>query len=137
MKGSLANGKPVSFLSKMAFLINPKDFSLYDKYARNSMNLILKSKVSGKKKAIDKTYDQFISKINVELEENESELMSQLKTLHNLPQKIETSYFENNPRIFIRRIYDKYLWLLSQDRNERRNSLDIITQQKFWNYYES
>ena len=31
------NGKPISFLSKFAFLINPKEFSLYDSFARNAL----------------------------------------------------------------------------------------------------
>ena len=136
LKGRFAKGKPISLLSKFAFLINPEYFSLYDKFARNSINSIIKSNDSNYSKAKDKIYIQFINKINSEIEVNKAELLNQIYVLVNLQPKVEIDFLEKNPRIFIRRIFDKYLWLLSQEENVRRSSFKLSTMKTFWKYYE-
>lgn len=110
--GTLTNGRQThSLLSKIAFLINPRDFSLIDTYAKNSLwQLIKDSKVV--RRAELNSYAVFISQVNqfirgslVCYSDIEFSLLGEFK------ETAAFGFFRDNPDAFRRRIFDKLLWI--------------------------
>jgi hypothetical protein len=131
----LSNGKPISFLSKLAFLINPLQFSLYDTLARNSLSEILKEEKSIHR-AVKKSYTEFINFIDDKLDKNNVTLNKQINKLDNFNICCEIEFLKDNPLIFKRRVYDKYLWLYSQNDKNRRGQSEVRAQLEIWKYYD-
>lgn len=137
MKGSYSKGRPISFLSKFAFLINPTEFSLYDSNATDSINLMIKNGTIKNSKSIGKSYSQFIKIVDQQIEENKTSLSEQFHLLNNFEWTIELIFIKDNIAIFNRRLYDKYLWLYCQSEIDRRAPFDFKIQEMFWNFYKN
>ncbi len=105
-----------SLISKCAFMINPSHFSLLDEYTKISLSKITeKSKIS-----FDNSYSTFISAINDEIIniENFSETYNPI--LEKFKETDAYVFFKDNPNAFVRRIFDKYLWIERLDDKEVR-----------------
>ena len=110
--GNLTNGRHThSLLSKVAFLINPSDFSLIDSYAKKSLWQLVKDSKIVCRSELD-SYSGFISQANQFMDENmtcysdiESALLSEFDGTSAF------YFFRDNPKAFRRRIFDKLLWI--------------------------
>lgn len=116
----LTNGRHThSLLSKVAFLINPSDFSLIDSYAKNSLWQLVKDSKIVRRSELD-SYSGFISQVNQFMAENmacysgiESGLLSEFDGTSAF------YFFRDNPNAFRRRIFDKLLWINISKKNGR------------------
>jgi len=109
------NRNTVSLLSKVAFLINPNDFFLYDTLAKNSIWNLKKSKKEFKYKDLQQ-YSKFYYQVDLIRKEIKSEGLFKisLETLSKFKNTSAHDFFGNNYDAFERRISDKYLWILNQ-----------------------
>lgn len=109
-----------SLLSKVAFLVNPKDFSLYDNLAKQSLWDLKKASKTIKFNDLE-NYSGFLKQTNLLiLELRAKKLFDSTKNILN--QFKDTSahtFFHNQQDIFERRITDKFLWLLAQLNDSR------------------
>lgn len=110
-----------SLLSKIAFLINPNDFSLFDNLAKKSLWSIVKNKKQIKKHELD-YYSKFLKQTNIQIKENSEIITEQTRLLNSFKETEAYFYFSRNNKAFERRIYDKYLWLKEQN-NQKNNRI--------------
>lgn len=118
--GTLTNGRQThSLLSKIAFLINPRDFSLIDTYAKDSLWQLIKDSKIVRRTELN-SYSGFISQVNQFISDNlacysdiESSLLGEFK------ETAAFSFFRDNPVAFRRRIFDKLLWINIAKQNGR------------------
>lgn len=126
------NGRPVSFLSKFAFFINPKDFSLYDSLARNTINSEL-FRIENQK-LIGRNYNDFIKRTNLLMMEMNTTLELQLKYLDFINESPEILFLKENPVIFKRRIFDKYLWIVGKN-GDTNGCIDSVERlNRLWDF---
>jgi len=116
---STKNRQSVSLLSKLAFLINPHHFVLYDALAKSSIYEIYGSEIKPKSKL--ETYLGFLAETR-KLEEafEAQELFKNAYTiLETFPKTSAYGFFskEDNRVAFKLRILDKYLWLQQQKKS--------------------
>ena len=110
-----------SLLSKVAFLINPNTFSLYDIQARKSLWSLIKDNKSTYNKDLN-SYSVFIDQIQI-LKNNlkQEGYFSNVESVLKQYDKSEAySFFKTNPNAFELRIVDKFLWLKGQSINSRK-----------------
>ncbi len=105
-----------SLLSKVAFLINPTEFSLFDNLAKDSLWEINKESKLSRRSDLD-SYSGFIGQVNRMLEENEELLDKQAIILKHFEGTPAHDFFLKNPEAFKRRIADKYLWIRKQNKS--------------------
>ncbi len=110
------NKQTRSLLSKVAFLINPIDFSLYDNLSKESLWEMVKHKKECRRYDLD-SYTVFIDQTNKLIIENSEVLENQRSVLGEFHGTDSFKYFDKNPGSFKRRIFDKYLWLRKINRN--------------------
>jgi hypothetical protein len=116
---SITNNRETrSLLSKIAFLINPIDFSLLDSYAKDSLWDKIKSSKTVSRQAIN-TYTGFIDQINIYMDANHGLFSDIHDTLSHFENTDAFSYFNDNPDAFKRRVFDKYLWISIARKNGR------------------
>lgn len=101
-----------SLLSKVAFLINPDDFSLLDNLAKRSLWGLIKNKKNCLRKELD-SYTNFIEQTNLLTDDdlNNKIIKEQMVILEDFKDTKAYSFFSENKPAFERRIIDKYLWL--------------------------
>lgn len=119
--------KTVSLLSKMAFLINPSEFVLYDSLAKNSLKcLLLERSVGVKSKDIEK-YSEFYNHILfIKDEIKDAGLFKFSDELLNIYRKTQAyEFFSINRKAFELRIIDKILWLMQQAKINNSNLVTI------------
>ncbi|UKM65481.1 hypothetical protein GSB9_02050 [Flavobacteriaceae bacterium GSB9] len=115
------NRKTISLLSKIAFLVNPNKFSLYDTLAKDSLWELNKSKKQFKKNELEK-YIGFIEQTEKLREQANADLLFKQSYVILNEFKNTTAYhfFINNDSAFKLRIIDKYLWLIQQNSDGRK-----------------
>lgn len=120
-KGASTNRQTISLLSKVAFLINPHKFSLFDSLTKNSIAKVFKDDRRFKRKELN-SYSGFINQTNqLRLElANKGLFESSRSILEEFKDSEAYSFFSLNNDAFEMRIVDKYLWLLGQDPNGRK-----------------
>lgn len=124
LNGNTTNGKEIrSLLSKIAFLINPSDFSLLDSLVKNSLWSIIKTDKSCKRNELE-YYTEFIKQTKIQIQKNSNNLKIQLKLLENFKETNAYEYFSKKPKAFERRIYDKYLWIKEQNKNKNGRQIN-------------
>ena len=119
--GNSTNRHTRSLLSKVAFLINPHDFSLFDNLAKTSLWELKKDKRDFKFSEIE-NYTGFLKQTillhcdikNFGLFENTEFILSNFK------DTFAYNFFSNDNEAFQMRIVDKALWLLGQDLDGRK-----------------
>lgn len=131
LKSEFRYKSTISLLSKIAFLINPSAFSLYDSLARKSVYELLKHRNVYKYAQLSQ-YDHFIAAINILIKDYQNELTTQMEVLTEFDDSPAVTYFSQNPEAFHMRILDKYLWIQSTSRSANndgfRKFLEIIEQ---------
>lgn len=116
--GNITNRKEIrSLLSKVAFLINPSEFSLVDTLVKDSLWTIIKSDKKCKRNELE-FYTEFITQTNEQILVNKEVIAEQIKLLENFKGTKAYLFFNKNPKAFERRIYDKYLWIKKQNGNK-------------------
>ena len=131
-KSTVRNTK--SLLSKVAFLINPHEFSLYDSLAKSSIWEINKENSKLKRTELE-SYSVFKDQTDI-LRENlvKKDLF---KTSHSLllkfPKTESFEFFSKHKDAFELRIVDKFLWIYNQTLNgkEFKNHSYIKFYKKF------
>jgi len=119
--GKSTNRQVKSLLSKVAFLINPSDFSLYDTLSKKSIWNLYKHRKRFKYNELD-NYNGFIKQTNLlrdeiaerKLFENSNSILKQFKNT------AAYNFFNPNQKAYEMRIVDKYLWLLEQNSDGRK-----------------
>ena len=119
---NVTDRQTISLLSKIAFLINPVEFSLYDRLAKESLWEINKNKNKLEKKSLG-TYSNFIKEMNDLLSLSEKSLNEHLDILNQFKDTPAYEYFSENPIAFKRRILDKYLWIRYQNQNQSNRKI--------------
>ena len=108
-----------SLLSKIAFLINPTEFSLFDNLAKQSLWEILKKDESYTcRKRYLESYSVFLGHVEHQIRSNFPKDSNHNKILSDYKRTSAGKFFNSDNKAFERRIYDKYLWLNSINRNE-------------------
>ena len=110
-----------SLLSKVAFLINPDVFSLYDMQAKKALWALVKDSNTVYNKDLN-NYSAFMAQIQ-KLKDNlkQQGCFAEAASLLNQYRKTEAySFFTKNPNAFELRIVDKLLWLKGQPINIRK-----------------
>jgi len=126
LSGNTTNGKEIrSLLSKIAFLINPSDFSLYDSIVKSSLWSIIKNDNICKRNELE-YYTIFIKLTEIQTQKNSDNLQTQIKLLESFKGTNAYKYFSENPKAFERRIYDKYLWIKEQDKNKNGRKINNV-----------
>ncbi len=110
-----------SLLSKVAFLINPNVFSLYDMQAKKALWSMLKNSNTIYNKDLN-NYSAFMTQIQTLNNTLKQEsYFTEAASLLNQYRKTEAySFFTKNPNAFELRIVDKLLWLKGQPINIRK-----------------
>ena len=115
------NKQTRSLLSKIAFLINPDDFSLYDTLAKKSLWHILKKEIKISQKKLE-SYSEFTRQIA-----DFKSILTEggwLKFAHDILNETQTTeaneFLKNHPKAFELRVIDKLLWLKGQEKNNPR-----------------
>jgi len=123
---SITNNRQTrSLLSKIAFLINPTEFSLFDNLAKQSLwEIIKKDKSRTCKKKDLEAYSIFLAEVEKQIDSSFPKNPDYNKILLEFEGTNAHRYFKLNKEAFKRRIYDKYLWL--QSNNKKKNSRKII-----------
>lgn len=121
------NRNTVSLLSKMAFLINPMEFVLYDSLAKKSLRLLL---IARKQSFISKNlncYSEFYKYIKIIKDEiNDADLFESAKEiLFVFKETPAYSFFSSNEQTFQLRIVDKLLWLMQQPNIDNTELIEI------------
>lgn len=114
-----------SLLSKIAFLINPTKFSPFDNLAKQTLWEIIKEDKSStcKKKDLE-SYSIFLDEVEKQIDSNFPKSSDYNKILLEFKGTNAHRYFKSNKEAFERRIYDKFLWL--QSNNKKKDSRKII-----------
>jgi hypothetical protein len=110
-----------SLLSKVAFLINPNVFSLYDMQAKKALWALVKDSNTVYNKDLN-NYSAFMTQIQ-KLKDNlkQQGCFAEAASLLKQYRKTEAySFFSKNPNAFELRIVDKLLWLKGQSINIRK-----------------
>jgi len=110
------NRETKSLLSKIAFLINPNDFSLYDSICKKSVGQLMNNCGFYRGKYID-NYSNYIVGVNCLLYDYSKILEQNIEILKILRETSANKYLLENPGAYKRRILDKYLWLYQQKQN--------------------
>lgn len=118
-----------SLLSKVAFLINPHKFYLYDSLAKQSIWTLIKDDKNIKQIELE-NYECFIEQTNL-LRKSISD-KGLFQHSRNILDKFKDTksyiFFSNYNDAFEMRIVDKYLWILAQENTHFDNKvyLDLI-----------
>jgi hypothetical protein len=120
-----------SLLSKIAFLINPKSFSIYDSLAKKSIWQLIKDKKICRKKDLEQ-YSTFIGQTDRLISENEGLLIGQIRILEKFNGSKAQDFFGDKPHAFKRRVFDKYLWLMAQSENDKARP---ISSHRYYDFY--
>jgi len=119
--GNSTNRQTKSLLSKVAFLINPHNFLLFDSLAKESLWKLKNDKRKFKYKEIE-NYTGFLKQTI--LLHNEIESVGLFKNTDSILSLFKSTFafdfFGNNNEAFQMRIIDKALWLLGQDPEGRK-----------------
>lgn len=121
-----------SLLSKVAFLINPHSFSLFDSLAKKSIWTIYKDTKEINLKHLD-NYSGFLNqttKLRRCLHE-EGLFKNSSKILKDFNGTESFFFFSTHLDAFEMRIVDKYLWLLAQDGKRKINNAGYIELHKY------
>ncbi len=118
-KGNSTKRNTKSLLSKLAFLINPSSFYLYDTLAKNSIYKIYEQKNEMTHQKLE-DYSNFI--VFTDLLKNQISQEGLFENSYVILKKFintqANSFFSKDNQAFEMRITDKYLWLL-QNENSR------------------
>lgn len=125
-----------SLLSKVAFLINPAKFSLYDTLAKNSIWDIIKNQNQYRKHALD-SYSLFIEHTERLIIENAGVLSGCESVLCDFVGTDAQTFFSSNKEAFHRRILDKLLWLRQANKNGDSRPIDNNAYKKFIAFHNS
>jgi hypothetical protein len=106
-----------SLLSKIAFLINPNDFSLYDTLAKESIWTLSKENDSLKKYQLE-NYSDFIKQVHIM--RREISFKTSFTILNDYNETPAKNFFSNREKAFEMRIIDKHLWLIQQSSSSRK-----------------
>jgi len=112
-----------SLLSKVAFLINPQKFSLYDSLAKESIWKIYKTRNLFNISDLD-SYGGFLRQSR-SLRDYLSEgnlFRNSLNLLSKFPETEAYKFFSRNNEAFEMRIVDKFLWLEAQKKSIKINN---------------
>jgi hypothetical protein len=129
-KGNSTNRQTKSLLSKIAFLINPHKFSLYDNLAKQSLWEIQKKDKSYRRYELE-NYSVFIKQINKLIEQSDQELKMSKTILNSYKATVSYNFFTKHPKTFDRRIIDKFLWLRKQSQNSKARKVNNRAYSKF------
>lgn len=122
-QGDSTKRQTKSLLSKVAFLINPNKFSLFDNLAKESVwELNKESKIFNRGEL--ESYSFFIERVGRLLEDNAAILENQKLILNNFKDTPAYIFFSEHPEAFNRRIIDKYLWVRKQTQNEKARKIN-------------
>lgn len=125
-RGNITNNKEIrSLLSKVAFLINPSEFSLVDSLVKDSLWTIVKSEKIDKKNKLE-SYTEFLTQTNKQILVNKDVIRKQFQLLDNFKNTNAYLFFKENPKAFERRIYDKYLWIKKQNGNKNVREINNL-----------
>ncbi len=105
-----------SLLSKIAFLINPTCYSLYDSYTKASIYDILKKTTSSFKKKELESYSFYLNKTVSFLESSTDKFDNSFKILDGFNGSPAHDFFKMNQMAFKKRILDKFLWIYHQNK---------------------
>lgn len=121
--GKATNNQTISLLSKIAFLIKPNKFVLYDGLAKTSLYHVLrKNKKTKCTQKVLETYSVFIDQsdlLRVDLRRGKFFVHSK-EILEQFKNTKAFDFYSKNNEAFEKRIVDKYLWLLGQDPTGRK-----------------
>jgi len=116
-QSALTNGRQIkSLLSKMAFLINPHNFSLMDNFAKDSLWKIIRHKKQIKKVELE-NYSTFFEQSGLLIKENLNNIKELNNCLSDFKPSDAYSFFTDNQAAYQRRVFDKYLWLMRATSN--------------------
>lgn len=106
----LSNGRSIiSLLSKFASMINPRDFSLLDRYSKQSLkNLNNEVEIKIKNESLG-NYNEYIIMINTTIENNKKIISEVYNKNDTWKLEIAHEFFTKNESAFNRRLLDKYL----------------------------
>ena len=118
-----------SLLSKVAFLINPHKFYLYDSLAKQSIWTLIKDDKNIKQIELE-NYECFIEQTNL-LRKSISDkglFQHSRNILDKFKDTKSYNFFSNHNDAFEMRIVDKYLWILAQENTHFDNKVyfDLI-----------
>lgn len=123
-----------SLLSKLAFLINPSAFSLYDQYALESLYQLLKKHKKITRRQLD-SYNSFIENSTALIDSNKIIIDQRIANLELFENSSAQVYFSGDNPAFRRRIFDKYLWLYKV--NSKETVINNSAYGRFYNYAKS
>lgn len=106
----LSNGRSIiSLLSKLASMINPRDFSLLDRYSKQELKeLHNKIGVKVKNESLG-NYNDYIKMIDLVIDNNKKVISEVYNNNDTWKLEIAHEFFKNNESAFNRRLLDKYL----------------------------
>ena len=117
IKNGFTDRRTISLLSKIAFLINPSVYSLYDSLAKNSLYKVMNIEGRVTREELQ-TYRNFHMQI-LELSDKFEKLDIFSKAQNLLKEYSETEaviFFSKNEDAFKLRLIDKFLWIYSSDK---------------------
>lgn len=117
IKKRFTDRRTISLLSKIAFLINPSVYSLYDSLAKNSLYKVINLEGRVTRDELQ-TYHNFHKQI-LELSDKFEKLDIFSKAQNLLREYSETEaviFFSKNEEAFKLRLIDKFLWIYSSDK---------------------
>lgn len=130
--GELTKGRQThSLLSKIAFLINPINFSLMDTYAKKSLWRLIKSENVVAKNELNR-YSVFITCVNQFIENHQALFLETEHLLTKFRGTEAFEFFKRNPAAFRRRMFDKLLWIKIAKTNGR--NIDNSSYEAFLSY---
>lgn len=124
------NKETRSLLSKIAFLINPNKYSLYDKLARESIYKFIKpvvKEITHKKLEKYSFFMEEVVKMKSKLKES-NKFKKSYKTLNKVKDSEAELFFSENNDAFEFRIIDKLLWLHAQ----KVKSINVAEQKQYF-----
>jgi len=123
-----------SLLSKLAFLINPSVFSLYDQYALDSLYRVLKPYKKITRNKLD-SYRTFITHSSELIEENSTFIEKHISDINLFEGSPALEFFTYNKAAYKRRVFDKFLWLYKV--NESTEIIDNSAYDRFYKHQEN
>ena len=120
-EGNSTKRQTRSLLSKVAFLINPNSFSLFDNLAKNAIWSLYKGEKRFKSKEIS-NYSGFMKQTNHLRSDIAAKGLfgSSYLILKEFKDTNASTFFKKHPNAFEMRIVDKFLWLLERNADGRQ-----------------
>ncbi len=118
---SVTDNETKSLLSKIAFLVNPSVFTLYDTLAKASLWKIMRGSNELKRKDLESyaVFHEHILKLVVQLKK-QKKLDHAKNILRDFKGTVAHNYFTKNPEAYELRVVDKLLWIKGQKKDARK-----------------